>query len=115
MLHSGMMLLYTFSLIVLTVVLFARVLYLWVFIALSPIAVVLYYLKIFKLPTELEFMNLEKIGKLIFQPVYYAFYISLMMIVLVVINWGLKGHLSNPDTPLKINTTATSSTMTLND
>ena len=43
-LHSGMMILYTLSLLVLMVVLIARVLYLWIFIAISPIVVLLNYL-----------------------------------------------------------------------
>ena len=102
-LHSGMMILYTLSLLVLMVVLIARVLYLWIFIAISPIVVLLNYLiKPKKQLTNDIFRDINKMIKLIFWPVFYALYISLMIIMLVIFNWALKFNMMNYESPVQI-------------
>ena len=102
-LHSGMMILYTLSLLVLMVVLIARVLYLWIFIAISPIVVLLNYLiKPKKQLTNDIFRDINKMIKLIFWPVFYALYISLMIIMLVIFNWALKFNMMNYESPIQI-------------
>lgn len=102
-LHSGMMILYTLSLLVLMVVLIARVLYLWIFIAISPIVVLLNYLiKPKKQLTNDVFRDINKMIKLIFWPVFYALYISLMIIMLVIFNWALKFNMMNYESPIQI-------------
>ncbi len=102
-LHSGMMILYTLSLLVLMVVLIARVLYLWIFIAISPIVVLLNYLiKPKKQLTNDVFRDINKMIKLIFWPVFYALYISLMIIMLVIFNWALKFNMMNYESPVQI-------------
>ena len=102
-LHSGMMILYTLSLLVLMVVLIARVLYLWIFIAISPIVVLLNYLiKPKKQLTNDIFRDINKMIKLIFWPVFYALYISLMIIMLVIFNWALKFNMMNYENPVQI-------------
>lgn len=116
LLHSGMMIMYTFSLLVLFVVLFARGVYLWIFIAISPIAVLIRFMgkhnKALSAPTDDVFWDIEKAIKLIFYPVYYALFVGLMMIVLVVINRTFKFNLpSSKSAPLLINQSANSTTM----
>ena len=102
-LHAGMMILYTLSLLVLMVVLIARVLYLWIFIAISPIVVLLNYLiKPKKQLTNDIFRDINKMIKLIFWPVFYALYISLMIIMLVIFNWALKFNMMNYESPVQI-------------
>ena len=102
-LHSGMMIFYTLSLLVLMVVLVARGLYLWIFIAISPIVVLLNYLiKPKKHITDDVFRDIGKMIKLCFQPVYYAMFIGLMMIMLVILNWALKFNMTNYDSPVQI-------------
>ena len=102
-LHFGMMLMYTLSLIVLMVVLIARGLYLWVFIVLSPIVVLLTFLMPKAVSSKEVFWDIKKMIKLIFQPVRYAMYISLMMIMLVILNWVFKFNTVNTDSPIVIN------------
>ena len=102
-LHSGMMILYTLSLLVLMVVLVARGVYLWIFIAISPIVVLLNYLvKPKKHLTDDIFRDIGKMIKLCFQPVYYAMFIGLMMIMLVILNWALKFNMTNNESPIQI-------------
>lgn len=119
LLHSGMMILYTFSLMVLFVTLFARGIYLWIFIAISPIAVLIKVMgkhnKSLAAPTDDVFWDVEKAIKLIFYPVYYALFIGLMMIVLVVLNRAFKFNLSSGNSPLLIDKTATATTMNMED
>jgi len=98
-----MMIFYTLSLLVLMVVLVARGLYLWIFIAISPIVVLLNYLiKPKKHITDDVFRDIGKMIKLCFQPVYYAMFIGLMMIMLVILNWALKFNMTNYDSPVQI-------------
>ena len=102
-LHFGMMLMYTLSLLVLMIVLIARGLYLWIFIVLSPIVVLLTFLMPKAVSSKEVFWDIKKMIKLIFQPVWYAMYISLMMIMLVILNWVFKFNTVNTDSPIVIN------------
>ena len=102
-LHFGMMLMYTLSLLVLMIVLIARGLYLWIFIVLSPIVVLLTFLMPKAVLSKEVFWDIKKMIKLIFQPVWYAMYISLMMIMLVILNWVFKFNTVNTDSPIVIN------------
>ena len=102
-LHFGMMLMYTLSLLVLMIVLIARGLYLWIFIVLSPIVVLLTFLMPKVVSSKEVFWDIKKMIKLIFQPVWYAMYISLMMIMLVILNWVFKFNTVNTDSPIVIN------------
>ena len=102
-LHFGMMLMYTLSLFVLMIVLIARGLYLWIFIVLSPIVVLLTFLMPKAVSSKEVFWDIKKMIKLIFQPVWYAMYISLMMIMLVILNWVFKFNTVNTDSPIVIN------------
>ena len=97
------MILYTLSLLVLMVILVARGVYLWIFIAISPIVVLLNYLvKPKKHLTDDIFRDIGKMIKLCFQPVYYAMFIGLMMIMLVILNWALKFNMTNNESPIQI-------------
>lgn len=84
-LHWGMIVLYTLALFVLLIVLIGRVAYLWIFIALSPIVFLLKYLKVIKTGNEV-FWDLEKMIKLIFQPVLFALFMGIMMLVLITLS-----------------------------
>lgn len=103
LIHSGMIMMYTFSLLVFMVVLIARGVYLWIFIALSPIVVLLKFLLPKAISSKQAFRDISKMIKLIFQPVYYAMFVSLMMIVLVILNWAFKFNMTNADSPIEIN------------
>lgn len=105
LIHSGMIMMYTFSLLVLMVVLIARGVYLWIFIALSPIVVLLKFLLPKAIPSKQAFRDISKMIKLIFQPVYYAMFVSMMMITLVILNWAFKFNMSNTDSPVQISDT----------
>lgn len=80
-----MIVLYTLALFVLLIVLIGRVAYLWIFIALSPIVFLLKYLKVIKTGNEV-FWDLEKMIKLIFQPVLFALFMGIMMLVLITLS-----------------------------
>lgn len=82
---AGMIILYTFALAILVGILIVRVLYLRVFIALSPVIIFLYGFKSsLKLWNLISFLDIEKVLKLIFQPVLFALWMSLMFVFVVV-------------------------------
>ncbi len=85
MLDAGMIILYTLSLLVLIIILIFRVLYLWIFIATSPIIVLAATTKIISLEKIGDFLDLKKILKLIFQPVVFALWIGMMMLFIVIV------------------------------
>lgn len=84
-LDAGMIILYAFALAILIVVLIVRVVYLWVFIALSPIIVLASSTKLLDLGKISSFLDIKKILKLIFQPVVFALWISIMFLFIVVV------------------------------
>ena len=83
-LDAGMIILYAFSLAVLIIILIVRALYLWIFIALSPI-IVLLSTKVLDTKRVSSFLNWKKILKLIFQPVLFGLWISIMFLFVVVV------------------------------
>ena len=85
LLHRGMIMLYTLSLFILFIILVGRVGYLWMFIALSPIVFLLRSFKIMETGNSV-FLDIGKMIKLIFQPVKFALFISIMMLVLITLS-----------------------------
>ena len=85
-LYSAGLVLFTLSLLVLTVVLIVRLAYLWVAIALSPLIIFIKQFEIKGLDQTKEwgFLNVDTIIGLIFQPVKFCFFIGLMMIIIVI-------------------------------
>lgn len=92
MFDAGMIILYTLSLLVLIIILIFRVLYLWIFIATSPIIVLAATTKIISLEKIGDFLDLKKILKLIFQPVVFALWIGLMMLFIVIVQGFLTSN-----------------------
>lgn len=85
LLHRGMIMLYTLSLFILFIILVGRVGYLWMFIALSPIVFLLKSFKIMETGNNV-FLDIGKMIKLVFQPVKFALFISIMMLVLITLS-----------------------------
>jgi len=94
MIKAGMLLFFTFALLLILVFNIIRVVFLWMFIALSPILILFYVLKkiggIDTREGELKIgdgsnstISVESISKLIFAPVLFVTYISLMFIMVV--------------------------------
>lgn len=83
-LDAGMIILYAFSLAVLIIILIVRALYLWIFIALSPI-IILLGTKLLDIGKVSSFLDRKKILKLIFQPVLFGLWISIMFLFVVVV------------------------------
>ena len=79
-----MIILYAFSLAVLVIILIVRALYLWIFIALSPI-IILLSTKLLDIGKISSFLDWKKILKLIFQPVLFALWISIMFLFVVIV------------------------------
>ena len=79
-----MIILYAFSLAILVIILIVRTLYLWIFIALSPI-IILLSTKLLDIGKISAFLDWKKILKLIFQPVLFALWISIMFLFIVVV------------------------------
>lgn len=85
MFDAGMIILYAFALLILVVILIVRLVYLWVFIAASPIIFLMATTKILDLSKIASFLDWKKILSLIFQPVLFALRISVMFLVIVVL------------------------------
>ncbi len=80
--------LYSFALLILIIILIVRIFYLWIFIALSPVVILLYMVKwidIWKDATD--FFSIKNVLYLVFQPVIFWLYISLMFVVIIVSQW----------------------------
>lgn len=89
LLQRGMIALYTLALFVLVVVLVGRLLYLWIFIAISPLAFLLRFFPGVKdLLKGVDHLSLDfsKVITLIFRPVFFALYMSLAVLVLVTLS-----------------------------
>ena len=90
-LSSGMIILYAFSLLVLVAVLIIRLLYLRIFIAASPIIVLLSRKKLIedflglKLNLSTPALNLGDMIVLVFKPVFFALWISIMILFVVIL------------------------------
>ena len=78
--------LYSFALLVLAIILVFRLFYLRIFIALSPIIVLFSVVKDLWLSNNKE-LWIKKTLKLIFQPVIFWFFMSLMFLFVVVTQW----------------------------
>lgn len=83
-LDAWMIILYAFSLAILVIILIVRTLYLWIFIALSPI-IILLGTKLLDIGKVSSFLDRKKILKLIFQPVLFGLWISIMFLFVVVV------------------------------
>ena len=77
--------LYSLSLILLIVLLVMRLGYLWVFIAISPIVILLSVVDVVKIKTNDDIFSLKKAIWLIFKPVVFALWISLMFLFVIVL------------------------------
>lgn len=117
---SGMIFLYTIALLILAIILIGRLLYLWMFIAISPIAFLVEfflakYLDGAKSLSQKIFLNWSKMLKLIFQPVVFALYLSLMMLVLVMLSAVLQRptdqHTAPTEVPFQIKQDANQSSL----
>lgn len=84
MFDAGMIILFSFALAVLVIVLIVRLVYLWIFIIASPIIMLIAVTKVIDLGKVSEFLDIKKILNLIFKPVIFALWISIMMIVIIV-------------------------------
>jgi hypothetical protein len=80
-----MVILYSISLALLIVLLVMRLGYLRIFIAISPIVVLVYALDITKIKKANDIFDLKKAIILIFKPAIFALWISLMFIVVVTV------------------------------
>lgn len=91
LLWAWILLLYTIALSLLIIILIMRLWYLWVFIAISPIVVLVSFSWLFnisKLRWKLgELFDYKKALFLIFQPVIFWLWMSLMFLVVVVFQW----------------------------
>ena len=83
-LDAWMIILYAFSLAILVIILIVRTLYLWIFIALSPI-IILLSTKLLDIGKISSFLDWKKILKLIFQPALFGLWISIMFLFVVVV------------------------------
>ena len=84
-LNSWLLIIYSLALVLLIVLLVMRLWYLWVFIAISPIIIVLYFIKDIKFKASDDIFDLKKAIFLIFQPVLFAFWISIMFLVVLMV------------------------------
>ena len=84
-LDAWMVILYSISLALLVVLLVMRLGYLRIFIAISPIVVLVYALDITKIKKANDIFDLKKAIILIFKPAIFALWISLMFIVVVTV------------------------------
>lgn len=84
-LDAWMVILYSISLALLIVLLVMRLGYLRIFIAISPIVVLVYALDITKIKKANDIFDLKKAIILIFKPAIFALWISLMFIVVVTV------------------------------
>jgi hypothetical protein len=62
-----------------------RLAYLWVFIAISPLVVLLYFIKDIDIGKKNDILDLKKAIYLIFQPAIYAFWMGLMFLFVVMV------------------------------
>lgn len=85
LLDAWTVILYSLALSFLIVLLVMRLGYLRIFIAISPIVVLVYALKLTKLQNKNELFDLRKVIVLIFKPAIFALWISLMFIVVVTV------------------------------
>ena len=80
--------LYSFALLILIVILIVRLFYLWIFIALSPVVILLYMVKWIDVWKDMtDFFAVKNVLYLIFQPVIFWMYISLMFVIMIVSQW----------------------------
>ena len=88
-LDAWMLILYSIALAILVILLIMRLWYLWIFIAISPIIVLVSFSWLFKLKSSeiSEILDYKKALFLIFQPVIFAFWMSLMFLFVIVIQW----------------------------
>ena len=84
-LDAWTVILYSLALAFLIVLLVMRLGYLRIFIAISPIVVLVYALKLKKLQNGNELFDLGKVIVLIFKPAIFALWISLMFVVIVTV------------------------------
>lgn len=91
MFDAGMIILFSFALAVLVIVLIVRLAYLWIFIVASPIIFLLAVTKVIDLGKISEFLDLKKILNLIFKPVMFALWMSVMFLVVVVMQGFFRG------------------------
>lgn len=84
MFDAGMIILFSFALAILVIVLVVRLAYLWIFIAASPIIVLMAVTKTVDLGKISDFLDFKKILNLIFKPVIFSLWISIMFLVVVV-------------------------------
>ena len=110
LLNGWTVILYSLSLAFLIILLIMRLWYLWVFIAISPIVILLYVLKIIKVKDDV--LKLDKVIFLIFQPVVFSLWISLMFLVVVVIQWVFSTSIESYMSSVSFSNSAKSTTAT---
>jgi len=88
-LDAWMLLLYTISLAILIILLIMRLWYLWIFIAISPIIALVSFSWLFKSKDikSIELLDYKKAIFLIFQPVIFGLWMSLMFLFVLVVQW----------------------------
>lgn len=91
LLWAWILLLYTIALFLLIIILIMRLWYLWVFIAISPIIVLVSFSWLFNISNLKwwlwELFDYKKALFLIFQPVIFWLWMGLMFLVVVVFQW----------------------------
>lgn len=83
LLDAGVILLFSFALLVLIIVLIFRLVYLWIFIVASPIILLMAVTKTIDLGKVSDFLDFKKILNLIFKPVVFTLWISIMFLVVI--------------------------------
>jgi len=83
---AGLTILFSLALLFLVVILLFRLMYIWLFIALSPLIILLHFTSLSKYIWNNDLFSALKISsvlRLIFQPVIFALYVSLMLLVVI--------------------------------
>ncbi len=87
-LDAGMIILYTFALALFVIILIMRLVVIWIAIIASPLIVLLWRVKPFFKnlgADKLDLIDFKKILHMIFKPVFFALWISIMLIFVVIL------------------------------
>ena len=83
-LNSAVTTMYAIALLILIIILVSRLFYLWIFIAISPVIILLNFWKVFDAWKAKDLFWLKNVLRLIFQPVIFWMFISIMLLFVVV-------------------------------
>jgi len=91
--------LFSLALLILVILLLFRLMYIWLFIAISPIIVLLHFTSLKKYASGdiLSSLKIWSVLRLIFQPVFFALFVSLMLLVIITFQAFMKD--GTPEAP----------------